>query len=105
MRRMAGATYYVVTEGQGANWDPSRARREQDRWEEHAAFMDALVDDGFVVLGGPVGNGDDVLLIVRAESEAEIEVRLGEDPWFPMDVLRIARIERWQIWLGNPART
>ena len=67
--------------------------------------MDALVEDGFVILGGPVGNGDEVLLIVRADSEPEIEARLAEDPWLPMGVLRIARIERWQIWLGNPART
>jgi uncharacterized protein YciI len=102
---MAGATYYAVTETQGPKWDPSRARREQDRWDEHAAFMDALVEDGFVVMGGPVGNGDDVLLILRADSDAEIEARLAEDPWLPMEVLRIAKIDRWQIWLGSPART
>lgn len=97
--------YYAVTERQGANWDPSRPRREQDRWDEHASFMDALVEDGFVVLGGPLGDGDEVLLIVRADSEAEIEARLAEDPWLPMEVLRIAKIDRWQIWLGSPART
>jgi hypothetical protein len=28
-----------------------------EMWTEHAAFMDALAYDGFVVLGGPVGNG------------------------------------------------
>jgi uncharacterized protein YciI len=98
-------SYYAVTEKQGTNWDPSRVRREQDKWDEHAAFMDALVEDGFVLLGGPLGDGDEVLLIVRAENEAEIEARLAEDPWLPMGVLRIARIERWQIWLGSLART
>jgi uncharacterized protein YciI len=67
--------------------------------------MDALVDDGFVVLGGPLGNGDEVLLIVRAGSEGEIEARLAEDPWTPMEMLSIAKIEPWQIWLGRPART
>jgi uncharacterized protein YciI len=102
---MAGATYFAVSESQGPKWDSSRPRRRQDKWDEHAAFMDALVEDGFVVLGGPVGNGDDVLLILRADSEAEIEARLAEDPWLPMEVLRIAKIDRWQIWLGSPART
>jgi uncharacterized protein YciI len=102
---MPGSTYYAVTETPGPKWDPSRARREQDNWDEHAAFMDGLVEDGFVVLGGPVGNGDEVLLIVRAESEAEIEAQLAEDPWLPMGVLAIAKIDRWQIWLGSPART
>ena len=103
--RCMEATYYAVTETQGPNWDPSRARREQDRWDEHAAFMDALVENGFVVLGGPIGNGEEVLLIIRADSEAEVEARLREDPWLPMGVLAIGRVERWQIWLGNPART
>ena len=97
--------YYVVTETQGGNWDPSRARREQDRWDEHAAFMDGLVEDGFVVLGGPVGNGDEVLLVVRAGGEAEIEARLAADPWLPMEILHIAKIEAWDILLGEPSRT
>jgi uncharacterized protein YciI len=98
-------THYAVTEIRGANWDPSRARREQDKWDEHASFMDGLVEDGFVVLGGPVGNGDEVLLIVRADSEAEIEARLAADPWLPMEILRVARIEPWEILLGDPSRT
>ena len=98
-------TYYAVTETQGPGWDPSRARRKQDKWDEHAAFMDGLVEDGFVVLGGPVGSGEEVLLIVRAGSEGEIEARLAADPWLPMEILRIAKIERWQILLGDPSRT
>ncbi|MDX6542695.1 MAG: uncharacterized protein QOK32_298 [Gaiellaceae bacterium] len=94
-----------MTEAQGRNWDSSRMRREQDNWDEHAAFMDALVEDGFVVLGGPVGTGEEVLLIVRAGSEVEIEARLAADPWLPMEILRIAKIEAWEILLGEPART
>jgi uncharacterized protein YciI len=99
------AELWVVRLARGGPWDWSRDLRDQGGWDEHAAFMDALVEDGFVVMGGPVGNGDDVLLILRADSEAEIEARLAEDPWLPMEVLRIAKIDRWQIWLGSPART
>ena len=57
--------------------------REQDNWEAHARFMDALVDDGFVFLGGPVGDGMRFLHIVRAQSEREVNDRLAEDPWSP----------------------
>jgi hypothetical protein len=35
-----------------------------EMWTEHAAFMDALFYDGFVVLGGPVANGARILLII-----------------------------------------
>lgn len=31
--------------------------REQALWAEHAKFMDALTAEGFVVLGGPLGEG------------------------------------------------
>ena len=79
--------------------------REQNGWDEHAAFMDALVDDGFVALGGPLGDGAEFLLIVDAESEQAVEARLADDPWTPMGLLRIARIERWEILLGDPSRT
>jgi hypothetical protein len=33
-----------------------------EMWTEQAAFMDALAYDGFVVPGGPVGNGARILL-------------------------------------------
>jgi hypothetical protein len=38
-------------------WDWLRDLREQDGWEEHGRLMDSLVDEGFVVLGGPLEGG------------------------------------------------
>jgi uncharacterized protein YciI len=62
--------------------------------------MDALVDDGFVVLGGPVGegDGDDTLQVVDAENEFAIRSRLAEDPWGE-DMLATKSIEPWSVWL------
>jgi uncharacterized protein YciI len=94
--------YYAVTRQRGASWDASLGLREQDRWDEHAAYMDALAEERFVVLGGPLGDGSTFLLIISAESEQEIETRLADDPWTPMDLLRIARVDRWEILLGEP---
>jgi uncharacterized protein YciI len=73
---------------------------EQEKWAEHAAFMNALADDGFVVLGGPLGDGARILLIIDADSEGAIQTRLAADPWTPMGLLRIAKVERWEILLG-----
>ncbi len=99
-------TYFAVFREPAAAWDPSCPMREQARWDAHAAFMDALTAEGFVVLGGPLGDGKQFLLIINAENEAAIEARLAEDPWVPMRLLRIARIEPWQILLGRlPAAT
>jgi uncharacterized protein YciI len=93
--------YFVVTEGRGPSWDPSRPRREQDDWDDHASFMDGLVQQGFVVLGGPVGDGVRVMLVIEAESQRHIEARLDEDPWMSMKVLRIDTIEPWEILLDG----
>jgi uncharacterized protein YciI len=93
--------YFVVTEERGPSWDPSRPRRGQDGWDAHAAFMDRLVDEGFVVLGGPVGDGVRVLLVMEAESERQVEARLADDPWMSMEVLRVASVEPWEILLDG----
>jgi hypothetical protein len=75
--------------------------REQDEWDAHARFMDALVEDGFVVLGGPVGDGERILLAVQAEGESEVEARFSEDPWRPMGLLLTDKIEPWEILLDG----
>jgi uncharacterized protein YciI len=74
--------------------------REQKQWPEHAAFMNARAAEGFVVLGGPLGDGTRILLIVDAGSEEDIVTRLADDPWTPLGLLRIAKVEPWEILLG-----
>jgi uncharacterized protein YciI len=85
----------------GPGWDPSREIRDQDGWDEHAAFMDGLVADGFIVLGGPVGNGEQTLHVVEAADEDEIRARLAGDPWASAGLLRIGTIEPWALWLDS----
>jgi hypothetical protein len=90
-----------VIRARGPAWDRSRELHEQDGWAEHAAFMNALVAEDFVVLGGPLGDGANTLLIVEAPDEATIRARLAADPWVPMGLLVIASIEPWEILLGG----
>jgi uncharacterized protein YciI len=92
--------YLLVKHVPGPAWDHSRLRREQDGWDEHAAFMDALTAEGFVVLAGPVGagDGDYALLVVSAKDEAAVRARLGDDPWAD-SVLKTATVEPWSVWL------
>jgi uncharacterized protein YciI len=93
--------YFALTTVHGPNWDASLQIREQEAWEEHAAFMDGLVDDGLVILGGPLADGERALLVIEAVDEDEIEKRLSEDPWASMGLLRIGVIEPWTIWLDG----
>ena len=95
-------TFYLVEMVNGPAWDPVRGRREQAGFAEHGEFLDALVDAGVVVLGGPVGEGegDHALLVVRAADEAQVQAHLAPDPWLG-SVLAIGSIRRWRLWLGS----
>src|SRR5256885_9288135 len=96
------ADWFLVTQVAGPAWDYSRPRREQDGWDEHAAFVDGLAAEGVVVLGGPLGDPDSgpALLVFRADSEDEVRRRLADDPWMGT-ILTIQSVERWWIWVGN----
>lgn len=89
---------FVLTRERGPNWDPGRGLREQDAWDEHAAFMEALVDSGFVVLGGPLADEHRVAMAVEAESEAAARATLARDPWHETH-LRVDTVEPWTIRL------
>ena len=92
---------YVVINQRGNAYQKSLALEAQQDWYAHASFMDSLVDDGFVVLGGPLEGSDEVLLIVRASSPEEITGRLGHDPWHRSGLLRISRVLPWTLRLGK----
>ena len=94
-------TLFVVRRERGGPWDWSRDLREQHLWEEHAAGMDVLGAEGFLVLGGPLDGDREVLLIVNAGSEEAIHERLANDPWTPNGMLRTTSVERWTILLDG----
>ncbi len=85
----------------GPRWDPARQIRYQDAWLEHASFLDGRVDGGFVILGGPVGDGDETLHVVEAADESDIRATLARDPWASAGLLRIGTIEPWALWLDS----
>jgi uncharacterized protein YciI len=92
---------FAVTRSHGPAWDESRPLEEQKAWAEHAAFMDALYADGFIVLAGPLEGRREALIIVRATDAAQIQSRLDADPWTSMDLLRTTSVAAWTLRLGS----
>jgi uncharacterized protein YciI len=93
--------WFLVRQARGPQWDVLRSRREQTGWNEHAAFVDKLSEAGKVLLGGPVGevDGQHVVLVVYAGSEADARAMFAGDPWMD-SVLRIESVEPWTLWIG-----
>ena len=98
-------TYLTVRRVRGPAWNRGLTMREQPLWREHAAFMNALAAEGLIVLGGPLGGGEETLLIFDAPSEEAVRARLAADPWTTAGLLEIARIEPWTILLDSRSRT
>jgi uncharacterized protein YciI len=92
---------FAVIRTQGNAWRPALSLEHQADWDAHAAFMDRLHKEGFILLGGPLEKTPDVLLIVRANDAAEIAERFAADPWSKAGLLRISRIAPWTVRLGS----
>ena len=90
--------FLVVLRRSGPDYDHSKPLEQQSGWEEHAAFMDALVEDGFIVLGGVLGDEIRTAHAVEAASEAEIRERLAQDPWSGSHLV-VDSIDPWTIRL------
>ena len=96
------AMFLVVLRQSGPEFDRSRPLDEQSEWEAHAAYMDELVDAGFLVLGGPLAGDGRVAHAVEAESEDAVRAAFARDPWSESH-LQVESIEPWTIRLD--ART
>ena len=93
--------HFVLRLERGGPWDWSRDMREQDGWDDHARFMDGLVDEGFIILGGPLEEDRETMHVIRAESEEAVRERFATDPWWVNGMLRPKSIERWTILLDG----
>jgi uncharacterized protein YciI len=91
---------FVVLSSAGIHRDLSKRSREQRYWDEHEVFIDALVDNGFIMMGGPFDDGG-AMLIVRAGSEAEVRETMSGDPWYQREILNLDSIQHWQIFIDR----
>jgi len=87
----------------GPNWDKTRPVRQQDYWDDHAAFIDRLYEDGFIRLGGPFPDDAGSMLIVEAESADEVRQCLAGDPWGHQGILLLDQVRRWEIFIDRQA--
>ncbi len=78
-----------------------RPMRQQPNWDNHARFMDTLAADKFILLGGPLSDSEDVLLIVEADDEQQIYETFNRDPWASAGILVVTSVKRWNVLLDS----
>jgi hypothetical protein len=92
---------FVVQSSAGPNRDLSKGSREQPYWDDHAAFINRLDDEGFILLGGPLVDEGGAILVVRATDEASVRETMKDDPWYARGVLNFESVKRWEIFVDN----
>ena len=83
----------------GPEFDRSKPLEEQSGWAEHAAFMNGLVEDGHIVLGGTLPDGGTAHAF-RADSEEELRAIWARDPWHRSHLI-LESVEPWEIRLAT----
>jgi uncharacterized protein YciI len=92
--------FLVELHRSGPRWDSSLPLEQQSDFAAHAAFMDDLVDGGFIVLGGPLADEFRVIEAIDAESVEAVRATLARDPWYETH-LQIESITPWTIRLDS----
>jgi len=90
---------FVVISSAGPNRDLSKDTRKQPFWDEHAEFIDRLVAEGSILMGGPLVDEGGSLLIFNADDENEVREKLKNDLWSEHGILKLETIKRWQIFI------
>ena len=90
---------FITISSAGPNRDPSKSTRQQPLWDEHAEFIDELVAEGFIFMGGPLVDEGGSMLVVNADDEMEVREKLKSDPWMRHGVLKLESVKRWEIFI------
>ena len=83
----------------GANWIAGKTSREQPYWPEHAAFMDALFEDGIVVMGGPFADYSSIMVIIETSGENAVRELFEHDPFIVHGIFHLDSIHEWLVFL------
>lgn len=95
---------FAVTREAGPSWTDGKGTFEQPAVNDHAAFMNGLANEGFVLFAGPLAGSEHdrirVLLIADAAGETDVHLRLADDPWERTQRIVTTTVEPWNLLVG-----
>ena len=90
---------FVIFFTPGTAWIAGKTSREQPYWTEHAAFMDALLEDGIVIMGGPFADYSSIMVILVASDEGEARDLFRRDPFVVQRIFHLSSVHEWLVFL------
>jgi uncharacterized protein YciI len=93
-------TRVVVVWRAGPTWT-SGGVREQPRWDEHADYIDDLIEQGIFVMGGPFADNSGSLSLLEGVSVEEARRIIADDPFVENGVFLLDDIREWDVFVDE----
>jgi uncharacterized protein YciI len=74
---------------------------EQPGWDEHAAFVDELVERGIFVMGGPFSDYSGSLTLLENVTEEEARELVAGDPFVENGVFVLEEVRAWNVYVDE----
>ena len=84
----------------GPTWTTG-AVDEQPGWDDHAAYIDDLIDRGIFVMGGPLADQSGSLSLLENVTEQEARDLIARDPFVANGVFELADVRAWNIFVDE----
>ena len=90
----------MVRFGAGPTWS-SGSVREQPDWDAHAEFVDALIERGTFVMGGPCSDNSGSMSLLEGIDADEARRILADDPFMKNGVFELVEIREWDVFVDE----
>ena len=84
----------------GPTWS-SGSVREQPDWDAHAEFVDALIERGTFVMGGPFSDNSGSMSLLEGIDADEARRILEGDPFMKNGVFVLEEIREWTVFVDE----
>ena len=84
----------------GPTWT-SGSVREQPDWDAHAEFVDALIERGTFVMGGPFSDDSGSMSLLEGIDADEARRILEDDPFMKNGVFVLEEIREWNVFVDE----
>ena len=90
----------VVRFRAGPTWT-SGSVREQPDWDAHAEFVNALIERGTFVMGGPFSDNSGSMSLLEGIDADEARRILEDDPFMKNGVFVLEEIREWNVFVDE----
>lgn len=74
---------------------------EQPGWDEHAAYIDDLIERGIFVMGGPLADQKGSQSLLENVTEQEARELVLRDPFVENGVFELEEVRAWNVFVDE----